>query len=772
MSHPHDPSNPARRSLASVSLVTKIASLFFMTFVVVLGATGLFWGFLHHTSDDLRVVEELSQQAKLSIRIVSLAEDVSDDTPVSMRQLVTVANSFDNRLPDVVERTDELTRVPSDIVNDYPPVSQAWDRLYYHIEILTDPDASTDAREFSRAYILQHGPQLTETFERATSAYRDRSEQLRSTVGSILLGAVFINVVLLVTGTIWTRRRIVTPLRRLEQATMNLRRGDLESRVGPRTTDELGSLEEAFNEMATEMEQLVDALDEERRFAQSLVAHAPAAVVVHHHDQVRFVNPEFCRIFDLDSITDIPQGKLTHLFRPRDRDLANRVINDLEIRDTNEAPTPRELHLTEREDGEERSVEVISVPLDYAGERAVLSVMNDISEKKKLTARMMQMDRVIAIGTLVAGVGHEINNPLSFIAGNLEFTLTELEELRQSLNDGEPLSPSQVHYAVGHLQDALQSASEGTERIADIVTQLRTFSRRDEAPRQPINIREPLESAINMAVGEIRHRAHLIRHFDDVPAVRANPSQLAQVFLNLLINAAHSIDEGKAQQNTITVRLFTDGGDVAVEIEDTGSGIDNDDADRIFDPFYTTKPPGQGTGLGLSICQQLVEAHHGIITFDTTPGEGTTFRVSLPITDEAVPRTEEATWRRLRSDATYTVAVIDDEPLVGEIFERNLSGDHDVFTWRDPTRFLQALDQGADFDVIFCDLMMPNLTGREIYDLIECNHPHLLSRLIFITGGAFTPRARAFIRTVDPPLLEKPFDFHDVRELIRKIVDN
>src|SRR4029079_12566875 len=179
--------------------------------------------------------------------------------------------------------------------------------------------------------------------------------------------------------------------------------------------------------------------------------------------------------------------------------------------------------------------------------------------------------------------------------------------------------------------EGLAEARQGAERVRNIVRDLRVFARGDEEQSGPVALRRVLDSSINIAWNEIRHRARLVKDYGDTPMVEANESRLGQVFLNLLLNAAHAISEGETERNEIRVSTRTDGrGHAIIEIRDTGGGIPPDIRDRIFDPFFTTKAAGEGTGLGLWICSGILSALGGEISVDSDVGRGSTFRVMLP----------------------------------------------------------------------------------------------------------------------------------------------
>jgi CheY-like chemotaxis protein/two-component sensor histidine kinase len=370
---------------------------------------------------------------------------------------------------------------------------------------------------------------------------------------------------------------------------------------------------------------------------------------------------------------------------------------------------------------------------------------------------------MVSMGTLAAGVAHEINNPLAYVTANLSVVEDALNEQARRLPD----------LKLGDAFEALRDARRGTDRVRVIVRDLKTFSRSDEQSTESVDLERVIESAINMAHNEIRHRAQLVKEFGRVPRVRANEARLGQVFLNLVINAAQAMPEGRVGNNEIRVVTRTDErGRAVAEVRDTGSGIPAAMLERIFDPFFTTKPVGVGTGLGLSICQSIVGDLGGEIDVQSKEGQGTTFRVMLSADQkaQAPPRAAAPSAESAARPARLAVLVVDDEPSLARALRRWLGGANDVTiadSGREALRIL--VEEQQRFDVILCDLMMPDLTGMDVYEELRRARPGLEHRIVFMTGGAFTARARAFLDSVANPRLEKPLDLQSVRTILRDV---
>ena len=376
----------------------------------------------------------------------------------------------------------------------------------------------------------------------------------------------------------------------------------------------------------------------------------------------------------------------------------------------------------------------------------------DVTEQRKLAARRaVVQERMASVGQLVSSVAHEINNPLAYIAGNVGVVI-------ESLTSGPPMRSQEV-------VEALEDANSGVERIKVIIRDLRTLSRSDDETREPMDVRAVLETALQMANNELRHRALVVRNLQPVPLVSVNSVRMTQVFLNLLLNAAHAIPDGRASENTVTVTTSKSPlGGACIEIRDTGTGIDPGHLERIFDPFFTTKPVGAGRGLGLTICKGIIEKLGGSIEVESRPGVGTTFTVELPPSTPAPVHPSRVSATPTPSRQRRTILVIDDDPQIRRWFQRILSH-HDLTTVSSVAAAEEAIKTGS-FDVILCDVMMPDRTGMDMHASLASRRPDLLPRLVFMSGGAFTPVLSNFIETVANRCLKKPFGRDELERAI------
>jgi signal transduction histidine kinase len=390
------------------------------------------------------------------------------------------------------------------------------------------------------------------------------------------------------------------------------------------------------------------------------------------------------------------------------------------------------------------------------------------AEQKRMRERLHISERMASAGTLAAGVAHEINNPLAVVTANLEFLADSIAQagsaVQTVMHDGAPASPAwaSLRASLDDVTEPLQDAQEALVRIRDIVRDVKMFSSTRDDALGPVDVRGVVESSVRMAWNEIRHRAQLLKDYADVPPVEANSGRLGQVLINLLVNAAQAIAEGNAKDNHIRVTTRElPHHRVAIEIADTGVGIPPGNLERIFDPFFTTKPVGVGTGLGLAICHRIVTDFGGELAVESAVGKGTLFRVILPASP-ASRRERSNTPPALAGEQAPThrarVLLVDDEVAFCRAVERSLSRFHDVTVSSGGREAISRVVAGERFDVIVSDLMMPEVSGMEIHDELSRQVPEQASRMVFLTGGAFTKGARDFLDAVPNPRIEKPLD--------------
>jgi len=364
---------------------------------------------------------------------------------------------------------------------------------------------------------------------------------------------------------------------------------------------------------------------------------------------------------------------------------------------------------------------------------------------------------------LAAGVAHEINNPLTYVLCNLESLVADLPAAEAAVPDcGEPLE----------LERRAREALEGARRIREIVRDLKVFSRSGGDRREPVSLNKVIQGAVNMTHNEVKYRARLLADYGPVPPVLANEGRLAQVFLNLLVNAAQAIREGAVERNTIHVRTWREADSVLAEVRDSGAGMPAEVQKRLFEPFFTTKPAGIGTGLGLAISRGIVEEAGGRISVESAPGEGTRVLVRLPAApDQATSARQPAV------DASSApgprrgrILVVDDEVYVRAVVARLLRSEHDVVEAGSGKEAEALLATDDRFDVILTDLLMPEASGMDLHDGLVATRPELAARVVFMTGGVFTQRAIDFLERLPNIRIEKPIDSASLRQVVRVLV--
>ncbi len=483
----------------------------------------------------------------------------------------------------------------------------------------------------------------------------------------------------------------------------------------------------------------------EHRFRQ-LIECAPDAVWIMDGKRLRYANPGAARMLGYESAQALLAVDPRTLVAPEDQ-ISMRERTQEMFRSGEPLP-PREYN-TRRKDGSWVMTEVQSMPVDWEGSPAILGFARDVTGRKQMEARLIQSERLAALGTLLAGIAHEMNNPLSYALLGIEGALREIE--RMPAGD-----------ETGKLREMLESARHGATRAAAVVGQIRGSSRADVDELGPADVRRALEGALRVVHNEIRHRARLVTELCDVPRIVGNEQRLEQVFLNLLVNAVQALPEGRAE-NEIRVTLGAQSGEIVVEVADNGPGIPEEMRARIFDPFFTTKRPGMGLGLGLSICHGIVAVHGGSIAVDSSVGAGSTFRIVLPAAADsgAAPAPDtaaKATESTAPLDSTR-VLVVDDEQALGAMIVRLLERHcHVDVAIRGPEALERLARATTPYDVILCDLMMPDMTGMDLYAEVARIYPGLEERFVIMTGGAFSPRAIEFLARVPNRRLEKPFD--------------
>jgi signal transduction histidine kinase/ActR/RegA family two-component response regulator len=390
-----------------------------------------------------------------------------------------------------------------------------------------------------------------------------------------------------------------------------------------------------------------------------------------------------------------------------------------------------------------RAVDTLAVSFMVLLGVAALLLQRGIGVRRKMEEQLMHSDRLASLGRLSASIAHEINNPLTFVSTNITYALENL-----------PGAVARRDDALGaEIAAALQDCKEGAERIRKIVADLKSFARGSASGMTAVPVVAAVDKALKIAAPEIKQRGQLVLDASPVPAVTADEGRLVQVLVNLLVNASHALEGAKGVKE-VRLRTRVVGDRVEIQIEDTGTGMTREVRRRLFEPFFTTKPQGVGTGLGLFLCHSIVTSFQGEITVDTERGKGSTFRVRLPI----APPPEASVAPTPASGAGRSrILLVDDEPQLVAALSRALSLRHEIVTAGGGAEAIEKILHGPPLDGIVCDLMMPGVSGIEVFDRVVRERPSLRDRFVFITGAASHPLARAFLDRCHRPWFEKPF---------------
>ncbi len=377
-------------------------------------------------------------------------------------------------------------------------------------------------------------------------------------------------------------------------------------------------------------------------------------------------------------------------------------------------------------------------------------VLEDITERKRTEEALRQSEKLAAISSLVAGVAHELNNPLSVIIAHS----TMLAQSRP-----------------GNAEQRAAKIVEAAERCARLVKNFLALARRHPPERRRVSLNQIVSETVELLAYPFRVDGVTVTVdlAPELPPLWADPHQLQQVVLNLLTNAHHAV-RGLSSERRVTVRtrLEADGRRVSVMVADTGPGIPPALQRRLFEPFFTTKPTGQGTGLGLSLCRGIVESHGGVISAEGHPGTGAVFTVVLPVTE--IPAAPEPVALAPPPSRSCHILIVDDEPEVAEVLAELLAIDgHQSEIAANGAIALERLRQSAP-DLIISDLRMPVLDGPGLYRALEASGHALRHRFVFITGDVLSPQTRAFLERSQVPALAKPYVLADVRSVLSQIL--
>jgi PAS domain S-box-containing protein len=402
--------------------------------------------------------------------------------------------------------------------------------------------------------------------------------------------------------------------------------------------------------------------------------------------------------------------------------------------------------------GEVRDVIVSIGPVHMHNETCVVTTLVDVTERFAARDRRAVSERLASVATLGAGVASQIDNPMTCVTTYLELLADHISKLGDG--HGEQSEPVETMKAL------VGGAMEGAGRVAAVVERMHMLSRAEERRRTPLDVAEVVDAAVDAVQGELRNRARLVKTYGTSPTVVADEASLQQVFMDLLVNAARAITAGHPEDNEVSVSVGREGERAVVRIRDTGPGMGPETQQRIFDPFFSTRPSGSSPGLGLSICDRIVSELGGEISIESKPGAGTSVRVALPArATKAGPFAANAArpfplkTRRTRG----RVLLVDDDPATGEELQRALS-DHDVSVAQTADAALEYFASGVRFDAIVCSLSLPGMTGMDLYEQVILRTPELCRRMVFLRGGVPSRDASDFLERIPNRRLDKPCD--------------
>lgn len=390
-------------------------------------------------------------------------------------------------------------------------------------------------------------------------------------------------------------------------------------------------------------------------------------------------------------------------------------------------------------------------------------VLRDLTEQRRLDARLEVAERLASVGTLAAGVAHELNNPLSVVTMNVEYVKEELERARATHGTPPTSRPNAEHVA-----RALDDVKTAAARISQIVADLKVFTRPPSNESQTVDLERVVQWAVRATAHEFRGRARVELRLERVPAVMGTDARIGQVLVNLLINAAQALPSGDGEAQTVTISTgLAPDGRVAVGVSDTGPGIPEAVLPYIFEPFFTTKRDQGGSGLGLAICHSIVTALGGEIGVDSVAGRGTSIQLLLPVA--SAHRATPAEVDVAPAAPAGRVLVVDDEPLLLEMMRRLLPA-YDVELFTDARGALARIDAGHRYDVIVSDVVLPGMSGTALLEELRTRYPDLAGRLIFTSGAVQDPALDAALSAFPNRRLGKPFSGAALRAVVAQVL--
>ena len=381
-----------------------------------------------------------------------------------------------------------------------------------------------------------------------------------------------------------------------------------------------------------------------------------------------------------------------------------------------------------------------------------ISISRDITERKKTAEHLTEQSRLASVGELAAGVAHEINNPLTSIILSTEL-LSETELPVETMAD-------------------LAIISNSAQRAAKVVQSLLLFARRENHQPEPVSLESVIDRALELKKPDFRvNNIDTIMDIEpDLPNCLADTHQMSQVIVNILNNAEHALVTHSGC-GEITIKLRSTSDTVTLEIHDNGPGIESDLMHKIFEPFYTTKQPGEGTGLGLSICHGIVQQHGGEMWAESINREGTSFFIKLPVTKAAVGL-KHSTHQTIQVDTASVgrILVVDDEPLIRQIVAKGLTDDYGLVDQAPSGEVALDMILNSHYDCILLDLKMPGISGKEVFERTASYDHRIADRIVIMTGDTANPETASFLSNISNTVIHKPFTLREIKENLKGVL--
>lgn len=413
--------------------------------------------------------------------------------------------------------------------------------------------------------------------------------------------------------------------------------------------------------------------------------------------------------------------------------------------------------------GNERLIADSAAPVvDQQEPLGAVMVFRDVTEQRVAQKQLELSDRLVSLGTMAAGISHEINNPLAIIVANADFLAKSLESIANESEQGTNLA---LLRQIDAIREAQRESKNAAERIKQVIADLNAFARPARRKLGRADVARAVAWALRVTAADLASRVTIDTHIDSVPDVLIDESRLGQIFVRLIENNRHAFKDRDATNNKMSIRVRSvSSARVSIEISDNGVGISKEVLARIFEPFYSTRTVRENRGLGLSVCHGLVAAAGGEMIAESDVGIGSVFRLLVPAAPKQSDRDISANLSPV-AEIVGRVLVIDDDPFLLKAVGRVLA-QHDVVCVSSGLAALEVLRSGKQFDVILSDLTMPEMNGIELYEEMLRSYPDLVPRMVFLTGGAVDDASRDFLASVASDRMDKPFGVNELKRIV------